>query len=233
MVEELRKRNNKNGTELMTESAAEFTHGVGLSAPSLMRASPGHHGPALKLHVPLIYSILPEFLQRIILYFSCLSFLAPQWKLRFLIQLGGFLYKFNNEQSKSPKGSPIPVDIIDDARTVDFASDPGLRLPDASYRSVFVVSTLRKKYYYAVATRQEALTWVNSLGDTRQETITRKMGHADHMPYPKSWQYFDSLGDNLVRSKDRIRNQMEETSFREMEMSTFSEGAPMTGGFYG
>merc|ERR1712137_936858 len=124
-----------------------------------------------------------------------------------------------------------------DVHIVEYASEPEFQfvdLPDTRYRAMFTVSTLRKKYYYAVSSREEALTWVNSLRHARQETITRKMGHSGNMPYPKSWEQFDGLGRDLVRSKDRIRHKMEQTQFKEMDMATFSgDGGPMPSGYYG
>jgi hypothetical protein len=75
------------------------------------------------------------------------------------------------------------------------------------------------------------------LRQARQEAITRSMGHADHQPYP--YQYYDGLAQSLVRSKDRIRRKMHESSMREMEMTRVGAGGvaggagPMPRGFFG
>lgn len=209
--------------------------GAGLVAKSMIDTSPQHHGVVLKLHVPVIYTILPEFLRKIILSFSFLSFLAPSWKQRYLILCGSFLYKFKNQVSETPKGSPfdlegIDVDIVDSSNASTRQEFGGL---PPGFTCIFSVSTLRRTHYYAVADKEEALLWVRNLHEARQETITRNMGHAGTKPYPQSWSYFDSLGRNLVKSKERIRERMNDYNMREMEMTTYGEAGPMGRGYYG
>ena len=75
--------------------------------------------------------------------------------------------------------------------------------------------------------------WVNSLRQARQEAVTRSMGHAPADSYRKAWSYFDGLGKNLVKSKERIRRKMEEQGMREMEMSSLSPGGGLPRGIYG
>jgi len=99
------------------------------------------------------------------------------------------------------------------------------------FSAVFSVSTLRRKHYYAVADKEEAMIWIRSLREAKQEQITRSMGHAKNMPYP--FEYFDNLASSLVKSKDRIRHRMEEANLREMEMSSFGEGGPLPRGYHG
>ena len=59
------------------------------------------------------------------------------------------------------------------------------------------------------------------------------MGHAHQDSYPRSWAYFDTLGEGLRKQKDRIRRRMEEKSIGELEMSQLSEGGPVPRGYYG
>ena len=209
-----------------------FRSGSGLSAKAMLDSAPQQHGVVLKLHVPIIYTILPDFLKRFILSFSFLSFLAPSWKQRYLILCGSFLYKFSNQASTVPKGSPLHVETVD----VKIARDDILpelsRLPPG-YNSVFSVSTLRKSHFYAVADNDEALTWLRSLHEARQETITRNLGHAANMPYPKAWAYFDSLGKSLLRSKERIQERLDSSRMKDLEMISFAEGAPVARSYYG
>jgi hypothetical protein len=77
------------------------------------------------------------------------------------------------------------------------------------------------------------MLWVRSLQEARQETITRNMGHASTMPYPRSWQYFDSLGKGLAKSKERIKQRLEDSRMREMEMTNFAEAGPLPSGYHG
>jgi hypothetical protein len=215
-----------------SEEMEGFVPGAGLSANALISSDPQYHGVVLKLHIPILYSILPEFLQRIILSWSLLSFLAPQWKQRHLVLCGSYLYKFKDRSSKLPKGCPFEIDglNIDMVRTGDI---PEIGTLPPGYSTIFFVSTLLRQQYYAVADNDEADLWIRSIQEAKQATITRKMGHASNMPYPSTWKYFDSLGGGLVKSKTRIRERMEELNMREMEMTQFAEAGPLPRAYHG
>lgn len=237
MSQELRRRATAGTSVMQEEQQAEDPHahmlGKGLSAPSMMQASPSHCGPAMKLHVPIFYHILPGFIQRILMYFC--SFWTPKWKPRYLIQLGGYMYKFVHEESRTPKGSPLPVSemdvrLLDDLSDVDGIDDyTYLPLAPDNCRGFFCVASIRKRHYYAVATREEAVVWVNTLRQAKQDGITRNMGHAKGQPYP--YEYFDALAKSMVQSKERIRHSVQESQLREMELASMtgiagSSGAP-------
>mmetsp|Transcript_29041 Transcript_29041/g.70074 ORF Transcript_29041/g.70074 Transcript_29041/m.70074 type:complete len:259 (-) Transcript_29041:186-962(-) len=194
--------------------------GYGISVRGLIDASPQHHSVVLKLHVPVLYSILPAFIQRFILSWTFLAqLLGPTWKQRYLIVCGSYLYKFKDRASTTPKGSPIDIESLD-VEIVRSTSAIGVVSPlPPGYTSTFCVSTFRKKNYYAVIDNEEANVWVQSLLEARQDVITRRMGHANQVPYPKSWTYYDSLGKGLVKTKERVRSKLEESRLREMELS--------------
>lgn len=190
----------------------------------------------MKLHASLFYTILPGFLQKWILKLWFLRFLRPSWKPRYLMLLGSYLYKFQDDENRNrePKGAPMPIRGVDvDLVRADHDSfvtlSQQMLLGDMT---VFYVSTMRKKYYYACASREEALTWMNSLREAQQEAVTRSMGHAARESYPQSWTYFDSLGKSMAESKDRVRERMERSNLREFEMSNLT-GGPVPRGYYG
>lgn len=214
------------------DSGAFRPAGTGLVAKRMIDSSPQHHGVVMKLHIPILYSILPEFLQRFILSISFLSFLAPQWKQRHLILCGAYLYKFKDQAAKTPKGAPFDVESLNFKVIGNDSSMPELGYLPPGYTGVFTVSTLRRRHYYAVADAQEASVWARSVKDARQETITRNMGHAGAMPYPQSWSHFDALAKSLVKSKDRIRDRLNEYEMRETEMTMFESG-PLPRGYHG
>jgi hypothetical protein len=219
----------------------------------MLKASPQNHGTVLKLHVNLLYSVLPLFLQKLILRIPILSssFLAPKWKQRYLILLGSYVYKFSHKAMADPavfadktKGTPIPIESIhvhvlqgpNDTEALnasDVTAATALSLLPPEYTAVFVITTARKSNYYAVPCRSDATTWVNSLRQARQEAVTRRMGHAPADSYPQqSWSYFDKLGESLVKTNERIRQRLEQQGMREMEMSSLSPGgglAPRVG----
>ena len=196
----------------------------------------------MKLRVPVFFSILPTFLQRIICRFSFLSFLAPSWERRFLILLGGYVYKFTNDNdpTKEPKGTPLDISIVEinllDGENMSQAHDAALAfslLPPPGCQAGFMLSTLRKKHYYATATMQDAETWINALRQARDEAIKRNMGHAQKHSYPPQWTEYDRMGKSLADRKDRIRRRMQESNIRELEMSNLSEGGAAPRGYYG
>lgn len=232
--QELRRRN------VSAESGPRLA-GSGLSAPRMLTASPQEHGYVLKLHVSPFFMLLPRFLQKLISKIWLLKWFAPKWERRYLILLGSYLYKFTDTYSTTPKGSPIQIDAVNVnliGSTSDISFDDqgvaeALQSLPRGCDAVFVVSTLRKRHYYATSDRDQALTWVNSLRQARQEAITRSMGHAPSDSYPTSWIYYDSLGKSLLRSKNRIRAKLEERNLRELEMSSIGGGGSFPRGYYG
>jgi hypothetical protein len=207
---------------------------VGLTLSSLLQASPQEHGPVHKLHVPLFYSILPSFLQKLISNLWFLSaLLGPRWEPLYLVLLGSYLYIFaddddNNgrstQRSQLPKGSPIRVDMLDVYLVGN--SDPGSRTSFSDGTGcVFCLSTFRHTHSYAVPNQDDATQWLNSLCHAKAESVRRSMRHAVSDSYPKSWAYYDSLGQTLVARKERIVQRMNEHDLNEMvEMSQFGGG---------
>mmetsp|Transcript_3888 Transcript_3888/g.8285 ORF Transcript_3888/g.8285 Transcript_3888/m.8285 type:complete len:236 (+) Transcript_3888:79-786(+) len=231
MSSEIRRRNvNTSGGEHIVPMATyDETH---LSAPALLAASPIHAGFAMKLHVPVFYSFLPSPVQWVLSSW-CPTGWSPQWKRRYLIALGGYLYRFKDENGSTPKGAPITVDITE-ARIIsrgDTSTSNEFNclldlLPDGC-DTVFEVSSLAKTQYFAVESREEALAWVNSIRQMRQDSITRNMGHSKGMPYPKQWESFDASARRLQEQKERIKNRMSALDKKEQEMQTLGGSANM------
>lgn len=225
MAQELRRRPNGTATATAKANVDEPYLGKGLAASSMLQAAPSQSGPAMKLHVPILYSILPDFLRTFIRY--CFKGLAPTWKPRFLIQIGNFMYKFVDENSRSPKGSPLSVEEMDVYLLEDFHNGvDGVDQCDIpsleNFEGFFCIATLRKRQYFAVPTADDARVWVNTLRQARQDAVTRRMGHARDQPYP--YEYFDSIASSLVLSKDRIRTRIQESQLREMELTAMGTG---------
>ena len=223
----------------MTSSPTTATRPKPLSAPLMLQASPQHYEFVMKLRVPVFYSILPRFLQRIVCQFSCLRFLAPSWERRFLILLGGYLYKFtqDNDPTKEPKGTPVAIDTVDINLINLYDDDENyhdhiLFSPPPACQGLFQVATLRKRHYYATATAEDATTWVNALRQARQEAIKRHMGHAPTESYPPRWKSYDALGKALANRKDRVRRRLHESRLKELELSSL-DGAVAPRGYYG
>mmetsp|Transcript_1019 Transcript_1019/g.1277 ORF Transcript_1019/g.1277 Transcript_1019/m.1277 type:complete len:216 (+) Transcript_1019:154-801(+) len=193
----------------------------GLSAPSLMQASPSLTSHVLKLHIPLMYSILPTFVSNLFGTIFSSSFM-PSWKERYLIQLGGYFYRYKSDTSSDPKGSPFSVDEIDIYAVNDTETIlPGGIITPEGY-SIFCVSTLRKRQYYAISTEEDRNMWITTLQQARDEHIKRNMGHSDHVPYP--YDYYDRMAKSLSKTKTRIRERVQESNMRDMEVRSMMVG---------
>lgn len=243
---EIRRRSNATMTDTArnggTGGASRTARSAGLSAKSLLESSPAQDGMVLKLHVPALYPFIPTCLKRLLAsqWLKPLH-LSPRWAERHLILLGKYCYRFTDTAASSPKGSPVPVEAVNVHicdRSDDGMMDDGMQFmwdhlpPGCS--AVFSVSTFGKTQYFAVSTREEANTWVNSLREARQAEITRSMGHASHVPYPRSWEYYDSLGTSLLRQKDRIRKRLQESNMKQMDINGLGDaGGSMPRGYYG
>jgi hypothetical protein len=222
-----------------------FGNSSGLGAHDMIRkGSPTHHQAVIKLHVPYAYQFLPTYMQRWIMCTACLAehkWLAPKWKVRYLILTGNYLYRYKNEYSTTPKGMPILVEhskarmvIINDDEGGENAEEEGIqfaldRLPVGT-QGVFAVQVYgpdAKTHYYGVPTVEDARVWVQSLQQSKQEAITTNLGHSK-LPQPKSWAYYNKLGDRYVERKERIKARIAEYNTREMEMTAMSTGVPLS-----
>lgn len=251
LPESLRQRttmsqNTSNNTAAPNISIGEERKGTGLSVQAMERASPQQTGSVRKLRVPFLYTMLPHFLQQVVLKVSCFAFLRPTWQSRYLIVLGSYLYKFKGNDSpnvlhQQPNGSPVRLDNLNVHLVTtrsghdDYDALMATKLLNVRGNGscVFCVATFRKKYYYACSNHEEALLWVNTLREAGEECVRRTMGHASKDSYPHNWTYYDSLGDDLANRKERIRTRLQQSNLRELELSNFSEGGPLPRGYYG
>ena len=192
-----------------------------LSAPALLAASPIHAGVAMKLHVPVLYEALPATVQWILSRCGPRSWL-PQWKRRYLIALGEYLYRFKDQDGAAPKGSPLPAATTEsriaphEEEHSELSSVFGV-FPEG-FNTVFAVSSVGKTQYFAVESQEEARVWVNSLRQMRDGAITRKMGHSASVPYPAEWTAFDFSAKRLASQKDRIKRRLAAMDRKEQEM---------------
>lgn len=224
------------------EEAVAPQYAAGLRIPNMLKASPQHTGEVYKLHIPLIFSVFPRFVQQWMMKMKFLSLLGllPTWESRFLILLGRFLYKFTDRHNPKapPKGRPVAVDLADfyqlEEDNLMFEEiATALQERPLGFRHVFVVSTWRKRHFFVAPTREDATTWVHSLTQARQEAIQRSMGHAPRDSCPPSWNQFDNLGNNLVKTKERIEQKLREANLQEFEMTGLGTGGPARTGYYG
>ena len=239
MSSELRQRSvatqqsSRSATSEMTKNYEE----AHLSAHALQAASPIHCGTVIKIHVPALYSFLPATIQWFISR-CCPKSFSPQWKRRYLIAIGGYLYRFKDENSSSPKGAPIAASLTEAQVISNESVDSGEfnvmfdQLPEG-YNAIFELSSIGKTQYFAVESKEEADIWVNSIKQMRQEAISRAMGHTN-IPYPKEWTSFDASAKRLCAQKQRIKNKLEVMNNKEQEMQSLGGGVggPLSMGYY-
>mmetsp|Transcript_18624 Transcript_18624/g.50911 ORF Transcript_18624/g.50911 Transcript_18624/m.50911 type:complete len:355 (+) Transcript_18624:94-1158(+) len=111
-----------------------------------------------------------------------------------------------------------------------YTDHPGQSLPSSSSShnnsndwQILVISTLRKRYYFAVdATHAPA--WVTTLVQGRTEATKRQMGHAPPDSYPPQWHYYDRLAAALVQRQARVAQRLEQQQRRELELTQMAVG---------
>lgn len=123
------------------------------------------------------------------LYPQVLPCMYPEWKTRFFVLLGSYLYRFTTDIDESIKGVPIPLDGV-----------------NATYigSNEFEVSTIRKVYHMRAATEREATDWVKEINARKLEAIRENMGHVQ---IDSSVRRANKIADRLFNSKLRSERQ--------------------------
>lgn len=93
----------------------------------------------------------------------CPCLFGVQWRHRFLVLAGNFLFRFEDKTSEKPKGIPIPIDSV--------------RI-ELSENNVLVLSTIRKQYHLKMKSSQELSNWAGTISQRQNECIRESMGHA-------------------------------------------------------
>ncbi len=120
-----------------------------ISCEELLKTSPPpRSGFCMKKNNSLLSKVLP-----------CLY---PQWKKRFFVLCGNYLYRFALETDDIPKGVPIPIDSCT-ARVID--------------PFTLELSTLRKIYQIRTTTEQDCKSWVTAIKTRKLDSIRENMGH--------------------------------------------------------
>lgn len=120
-----------------------------LSASSLMNANNSKSGFVEKKLNDTYSSIFP-----------C----AKQYRRRFIILSGGYLYRFTDAENDHPKGIPIPVESIS-VHKID--------------ELTFELRTLRKNYVFRAYSAEECSQWVNVIVERKRMAIKESMGHSN------------------------------------------------------
>eukprot|EP01038_Epipyxis_sp_PR26KG_P005316 gene5316-7380_t len=123
-----------------------------LSAEELLSLTPNKCGYCMKFNNSFLAWLFP--------------WIFPQWKSRYFILIGNYLFRFNSVDGDKPKGVPIPVDSL----RVQIKNDDN---------HCIEISTLRKNYILKFESNNEAVDWMNTISRRKAESIKELMGHKE------------------------------------------------------
>lgn len=112
---------------------------------------------------------------------------------RLLVLVGSYLYRFVDEVSQKPKGSPIALE------------NAAFRVCKDDVQS-FEVVTLVKKYIFRVDSRATASAWVSNLIKRKANAISEELGHLKITPAVAR---ANRVGAKLCAKAQRIRDMHE------------------------
>lgn len=100
--------------------------------------------------------------------FACFR-LPAQWRERYFILSGSYLFRFESEHGDAPKGVPIPVEACTfNAEDVDEGGDR---------QHLIHISSLRKNYVLKADTREVRDEWVAVLKQSKLRATKERLGH--------------------------------------------------------
>jgi hypothetical protein len=148
-------------------------------------------------------------------WIPCCGLDRPIYKRRYFVLRSGYLFRYKNENSTSPKGLPVP---IEDAtfHTQQSSSDPG----DDEENVTMVVRTIRKEYTLRARNQTERDDWLDKMRAAKQWAIKARMGHVKVSPLDRK--VLDS-GDYLF-SKGLKRERKLADGNSEMKFLTSNPG---------
>lgn len=120
-----------------------------ISAQELMQLQPNMHGYARKKTNSILRYLCPCFIS--------------EFKDRYFILVGSYLYRFESLQAEKTKGIPIPLESIQRIIKLD--------------EITFEIITIRKTYMIQTYSSSECTNWINSLRERKAMAIKQEMGH--------------------------------------------------------
>ncbi len=174
---------------------ARHTSIKNVSCPELLELNPAKSGWASKKNNSMLAWLFP-----------CLY---EQWRERYFVLIGGFLFRFASDQGEAVKGVPIPLDCI----TTKMLGDGCIEL-----------STLRKRYCVRVGSEKEATEWINAIQKRKMEAIRENMGHIHLEPEVKrinkigSYLFDRRLEIDRLVARSSTQNPLDPTTASEFSM---------------
>ena len=150
------------------------------SASDLLSLDPIKHGWMDKKRSSIIST----------LFFCCIN----QWKKRYFILIGNFIFRYASPRSEKPKGAPIPLD----AATISIGDDG----------TTIEIFTIRKFYVFRASSHEQCMSWINEIQKRKQVAIKEGLGH---IPIKSNIEFVNRVGANMIderlrRDRDPVIN---------------------------
>ena len=144
------------------------------SAAYLLDLNPTKNGYLEKENTSILAKFLP-----------CLF---DKYKRRLFILIGNFLFRYEDEGSLEPKGTPIPLDCISKIEGND---------------CIIILKSIRKSYILKASSPSIASDWKKAIRNRKSNAIRENMGHAD---ISEGIKCVNKLGNKLNDKKSRREN---------------------------
>ena len=141
-----------------------------------------------------------------ILSHICCCF-VKEYKSRFVIVIGNYLFRFSSPESNFPKGVPIPLDSVN----ISVSSEND---------HVFELSSVRKSYIFRASSAEERDNWVNIIKSRKLQAIKEGLGH---VPLRSNIELVNRAGDALF--EERLRKDCDTDSSSNIN-PLYGVGAP-------
>ena len=157
-----------------------------ITASDLLLLNPSKHGFIHKKSNNILSYMFPCFF--------------PRYNERYLVLIGGYLYRFKSLHDDSIKGVPIPLDGI-----ITIAVNN--KIDNFS----FEIRMIRKNYTFMVDSLSEVNEWVSAIKERQQLSIRERMGHIPVRPEivqinKKAEKLFEKKLKDDTRIGDTINN---------------------------
>jgi len=127
----------------------KYSEQKNLTIESILSSEPSKCGYLMKKNRSILATLFPCFVQ--------------QWKKRYFILIGNFLFRFASSDSEYPKGVPIPLDAV--------------RIQIVE-KCCIEISMIRKVYLFKADSVREASDWYNAIIARKLLALKESMCHA-------------------------------------------------------
>eukprot|EP00467_Chlorarachnion_reptans_P020930 CAMPEP_0114503680 /NCGR_PEP_ID=MMETSP0109-20121206/9782_1 /TAXON_ID=29199 /ORGANISM="Chlorarachnion reptans, Strain CCCM449" /LENGTH=161 /DNA_ID=CAMNT_0001681735 /DNA_START=232 /DNA_END=714 /DNA_ORIENTATION=- len=115
--------------------------------------------------------------------------MCPSWRRRWVVLQGGYLFKFENKDSKKPKG--LPISVTESQISIDGSESDDLR-------KIMRISSIAKQQLFYAEDNSEILRWLSAIQTAKNQAIKQRLGHLE---IGEDDAYARRAGETLERTK--------------------------------